>query len=90
MTAIADEQLDDWKKDRYVALVGKRNRNFTPVQIATNLATAFGTHVSRLHQVDLYPRKSVEFIPLQPRHPRERLRWCKRTCWLGSPKFDLE
>lgn len=68
-------------EDRYVALVAKRHRNFTPRQIAANLATATGTHVSartisrRLNQVGLYARKPVRCIPLQPRHRRERLRW---------------
>ncbi|GFX22447.1 hypothetical protein TNCV_3600791 [Trichonephila clavipes] len=33
-------------EDRYVAHVAKRNRNFTPGQIAANLATANDTHVS--------------------------------------------
>ncbi|GFV48491.1 hypothetical protein TNCV_2395561 [Trichonephila clavipes] len=33
-------------EDRYVALVAKRNRNFTPIQIAANLATATHSHVS--------------------------------------------
>ncbi|GFX97661.1 hypothetical protein TNCV_3065491 [Trichonephila clavipes] len=33
-------------KDLYVALVAKRNRNFTPDRTAANLATAASTHVS--------------------------------------------
>ncbi|XP_055927987.1 uncharacterized protein LOC129959189 [Argiope bruennichi] len=70
-------------EDRYVALVVKRNRNLTSGQIAANLATATGTHFSartiswRLNLVGLYARKPVRCIPLQPRHRRERLRWCK-------------
>ncbi|GFX35484.1 hypothetical protein TNCV_102911 [Trichonephila clavipes] len=61
-------------EDRYVALVGKRNRRFNPGQIAANLATATGTRVSartisrRLNQVGLYAQKPVLCIPLQPRH----------------------
>ncbi|GFV09550.1 HTH_Tnp_Tc3_2 domain-containing protein [Trichonephila clavipes] len=31
----------------------------------------------RLNEVRLYARKPVRCIPLQPRHRRERLRWCK-------------
>ncbi|GFV29507.1 hypothetical protein TNCV_2728881 [Trichonephila clavipes] len=68
-------------EDRYVALVAKRNINFTPGQIAANLAT--DTHISaraislRLNQVGLYARKLVRCIPLQLRFHRERLRWCK-------------
>ncbi|GFU58128.1 hypothetical protein TNCV_696421 [Trichonephila clavipes] len=33
-------------ENHYVALVAKRNRNFTPGRMAANLATATGTHVS--------------------------------------------
>ncbi|GFS60777.1 hypothetical protein TNCV_2001751 [Trichonephila clavipes] len=33
-------------EDRFVALVAKSNRNFTPGLIAANLATATGMHVS--------------------------------------------
>ncbi|KAF8785899.1 hypothetical protein HNY73_011391 [Argiope bruennichi] len=53
-------------EDRYVALMSKRNRNLTPGQIAANLATATGTHVSariislRLNQVGLAVWKSSE------------------------------
>ncbi|GFV43631.1 transposable element Tcb2 transposase [Trichonephila clavipes] len=36
----------------------------------------------RLNQVGLYARKLVHSISLQPRHRRERLRWCKEhVCW---------
>ncbi|GFX41610.1 hypothetical protein TNCV_3110061 [Trichonephila clavipes] len=50
-------------EDRHVALVAKRNRNFSPGRIASNLATVTGTHVSarvisrRLNQVGLLERK---------------------------------
>lgn len=71
------------QEDRFVSLVAKRNRNATPSQIAADLAAATGTHVSartisrRLNAVGLYARKPVRCITLQPRHRRERLRWCK-------------
>ncbi|GFW42720.1 transposable element Tcb1 transposase [Trichonephila clavipes] len=73
--------LDEWE-DRYVALVPKMNRKFTPDQIPVNLATATGTHVSartisqRINHVGLYARKPIRCIPLQPRYCRQRLHWC--------------
>ncbi|GFT13623.1 hypothetical protein TNCV_3830961 [Trichonephila clavipes] len=69
--------------DHYVAFVAKRKRNFIPVQIAENIATATSTHVSartisqRLNQVGLCAWKLIRCIPRQPRHRREGLRWCK-------------
>ncbi|GFW57666.1 hypothetical protein TNCV_2925851 [Trichonephila clavipes] len=61
-------------KDRYVALVTKGNRNFISGQIAANLATITGTHVSarnislRLNQAGLCAWKTARCIPLQSRH----------------------
>ncbi|GFX55266.1 hypothetical protein TNCV_3968201 [Trichonephila clavipes] len=66
-------------ENRYVAIVAKRNRNFTPSEIVANFATATSMHVSarvlsrQFNQVCL----PVRCIPLQPCHRRERLRWHK-------------
>lgn len=82
------------QEDRYVSLVAKRNRHLTPSQIAADLATATGTNVSartisrRLNQVGLYARKPVQCIPLQPRHRRERSRWCKEHIGWGQQEWS--
>ncbi|GFU52825.1 DUF5641 domain-containing protein [Trichonephila clavipes] len=68
-----------WKRnitpleDRYVALKAKKNRNFTPDQIAANLVIATSTHVSarpisrRLKEVGLCTRKNL-FVPSHLNH----------------------
>ncbi|GFW39447.1 hypothetical protein TNCV_1834301 [Trichonephila clavipes] len=72
----------------------KRNRNFTPYQIAANLATVTGMHVSartisqRLNQVGLHEQKPVPCISLQPRHRRERCVGV-RNMLVGIPKIGL-
>ena len=66
--------------DQYVSLVAKKKRNVTPSQVATDHAIATGMYNSartislRLNQVWLYARKHVQYIPLQPRYCRVRLR----------------
>ncbi|GFY22393.1 hypothetical protein TNCV_2176541 [Trichonephila clavipes] len=52
-------------EDLYVALMVKRNRDFTPGRIAAKLVTSTSTHIlertisRRLNQVGLYKRKTV-------------------------------
>lgn len=67
------------QKYRYICLLGKRNRNATPDQIASDIANAAGTCISaraisrRLNNISLDARKYVTVITLQAHHFRESL-----------------
>ena len=83
------------QEDRCVSLVEKRNKNFTPSQIAAGLAVATNSHISsksilgQLNPVVFCAQKPVRCIPLQLRHRRGKLSWCKEHI-VGVSNSDPE
>ncbi|GFX88290.1 transposable element Tcb1 transposase [Trichonephila clavipes] len=72
---------------RYLAVIAKRNRWITALDLSPQLSSASSRTVSRqtvyrrLGYIGLYARRSVRCVPLTATHCRLRLTWREHTFW---------